>query len=89
MPRKKELIVHVAGEVLRLTEGESRTVLLPITLRLFGGILYFTPPDVLRSDDKWVTPAKSVMDYYEETIVDPAQRVRTIEEEARGVSKCQ
>lgn len=71
MPRPKkdkELIVKVAGETIKLREGEERTVHLPMTLRLTGGILYFTPPDV----------------YHQEIVVEPAQRLADALEGNRG-----
>lgn len=57
MPRHKEMTVSIAGDTLNLRENETRTVRLPMTLRLIGGILYFTPPDIAHyqvSDDKEV-----------------------------------
>lgn len=49
---KKELIVKVAGETIKLREGETRTVHLPMTLKLIEGILFFVPPDVLTEEVK-------------------------------------
>lgn len=48
----KELIVKVGSETLKIREGESRTVHLPMTLRMKDGILFFVPPDVITEEVK-------------------------------------
>lgn len=53
MPRaKKELIVKVGSETLKIREGESRSINLPMTLRMSEGILFFIPPDVETNEMK-------------------------------------
>lgn len=51
MPRtKKELIVKIAGETIKIREGENRTVSLPMMISMKEGILFFVPPDVVTEE---------------------------------------
>ena len=45
---KKDLQIRIANEIISMREGESRTINIPTTLTLTGGVLYITQPDVVR-----------------------------------------
>jgi hypothetical protein len=61
MTRKKdkEFIIQAGDETFNLREGERRKIPVYIYVRIVGGILHITQPDI----------------YHEETIVKPAQRL--------------
>lgn len=68
MPRKKsEHIININGETLKMREGESRRVTMPVLLRLEGGVLHITQPDVIMSREGQEQPISYAEGYFQKT----------------------